>query len=331
MQDIVFLTPGGVREDSPLGHRHVTTTLAVDLSQKSDLYLTFPGKVEGFRDLHDTLHPGESGEGEWINEATNYGGLKRSRELRYDDETQSMWLRLYERPSYANPREFRGLTIRRISQQGLWPYDTAEWAVISPLDDTEIGVPFSVVTLKNVPSGKSIIRYCLRISNREEQVAEGTTVFSLMGASELKAELEGALNLLSSFASLVASADERERLEEAHEACAEIYQERTKYGPSDYGVYDAIVKAYPGCTSQQLLDTPPSQRVLESVRLPWANPANGDDRGFMGTLHTSTGGSFKLRLHVEVPQSCENWQWPSDPACTAEGVADPNPKPRFAT
>jgi hypothetical protein len=320
MQDIAFLTPGGIATPIDIGHRHVITTIAIECNETTDLYLTYAGQAEDFKDLSSTLHASSKDKSFWINEATNSGGYKKIRYLRYDSETKTIWITFYKPEKFEPETEHRGLRIRKLNFGGMWPDPTADADLVDPIRKATSDIPFTCLTLKNFPKGMSIFRISLQIRNKPLQVATGTTSFDLMGPAELRETIAGSIEVLNKLPE-----DIREK---AHKTFSEFFTEHTKFGPSDPGIYDAIVKAYPGCSVEPISDKVEGQSTLGGVKIPWANPTTPSDEEFLAMLYSSNSGKFRVRMHVHTPLKCEHWQFPSKPTCAHPLMAAVNPKPQ---
>jgi len=335
MQDIVFLTPGGVRYDAPLGYRHVTTTIAVECAGKTDLYVTFAGEVEDFCDAHESLRAAPDDGAGWVNQVTNHGGLRSLRELRLDEEEGSfVSLTFHDQPTSGSlqPHSLRSLAIQKIAKTEFWPDGSEDRRIRKALTDAGLELPFSTITIKDMPQGKFIIRYSVKVKNRVDYVAAGGTSFDLLGAKELKADIEGTfVRMLGKVSAASAASDARKEdaLRNAYDAATRVFGERTNYGPGEIGVYDAIVCAYPGCTVETTLGDAQNQRSVGAVLLPWANPRVGGVEKYLGSRYTSTGGSFRLHVAVRVPQGCEHWEYPANPTCSSPPGRIGQPGPRF--
>ena len=319
MQDIVFLTPGGAKSEADIGQRHVITTLALECGTKTDISLTYASQIKKFEDMSETLPTEEGVDSHWINAATNHGGATRLRHLWHDSSTDDIWLQIYRERDYTTLGEFRSLKPVEAKLGKTWPDDyPSEKRIIDPLEEIGIDPPFQSLTLKDVPAGKSILRFSITIENTPEQVGVDSTSFDLLGPRELRQRIVGSLDRIKSL-----RIEGNPSATEIHGSYLEIFRKRLAYGPSGEGVYDCIIKSYPGCTIEPLMKSEGSPVAIGPIRLPWANPAVSTPTGYLGTLYTALGDEFRLQMNVHVPLGCEFWQYPREPYCTQ---TDTNPR-----
>ncbi len=330
MQDIVFLTPGGVNPDpDELGHRRVITTLAVECDEKADLYLTYAGEVGDFVDLHDTFVPEPDDPASWINAVTNYSvsGGKRLRDLRHDADSGTMRITFYDKARrYAPIDEISELKVHELSKWTTWPESVkSDSKLIKKVTgEAGLGIPFSTVILEGFPKGKSILRFAVTIRNRDEKVATDATVFDILGAEELTQEIGDSLEVLR-LAPATTSVSDRE-IARAYAASSQVFARFTAYGPRYFGTYDAIVQSYPYAQSEQIDVGTERQEMLHEIKLPWANPRDPSKQIFMGMFHTASTRSFRLKMRVSPPpQICDSWQYPVDPFCNDHRVNENKP------
>lgn len=293
MQDIILLTPGLVWTGDP-GSRTIYTTIAVECREPTAFVLTYFGDADRIEDLEPTLYEDGGGQPE-LNDITNVT-CRAIRKLKIEEE-QKAAIYFFD-DSFLTGR-FGGFAVRKIEVQHVWPRqhkeDKKAQDIAAILDKTGSQMPCTSFFLKQIPAGKSIIRYKLRIRNFPSQLIGRSTVFKLPSFDLIRKEIE------SRIGSIVDKTQRR--------YLGDQIMSFTRLRPEEEGQYDAIIVPHHRIATTDFSDTPGNCRSTRVYSEPvtFFNPKPGEGKTVSAAVYTPKQRTFVIQATTYVDPDCEYW------------------------